>query len=113
MELVVSPYVLAAEMPESRGPDSLDSHVRGLAAELGLWAYHNQRSEGSARGWVDWVVMGKNGVLFREGKSQDGELTPDQRLVGARLERSGHNWAVWRPIDWLNGTIRKQMEAIR
>lgn len=103
----------ASGMHEDRGPDSLERNLRDLLGELGLTGFHNPQAIGCSSGWVDWVIQGKGGTIFRELKTMYGQLTPAQRLVGARLERHGHDWAVWRPIDLINGTISYQLEKLR
>ena len=72
----------AAAMAEDRGPGSLDAHVRTLIADLHLYGYHTRNSKGSAKGWPDWVIIGRTGILYRELKSEHGTLTPEQRHVG-------------------------------
>jgi hypothetical protein len=99
-------------MTEDRGPDSLESRVRKLMTDLKLWGYHPRNSIGSAKGWPDWVILGPGGALFRELKSEQGQLTPDQRDIGAMLTRTGLDWAVWRPSDLLHGIVREQLAAI-
>lgn len=103
---------LALRMPEDRGPDSLEANLRRLMEELGLWGFHVRNSIGSERGWVDWVILGPGGALFRELKSEHGILSPDQRHVGSMLKKAGLNWAVWRPRDWYDGVIRRQLASI-
>jgi hypothetical protein len=98
-------------MPED-GPDSLESRVRDLAANLYLWGYHNRDSKQAERGWPDWVILGPHGGLFRELKSTRGVLASDQRVVGAKLTAAGFDWAVWRPKDWIDGTIGRQLARI-
>ena len=44
-----SAATLARSMPEDRGPDSLDAHVRNLMADIGLYGYHSRSSKGSAK----------------------------------------------------------------
>ena len=102
---------LANMMTEDRGPDSLDSHVRRLLADLGLWGYHVRNSRGSERGWPDWVIIG-NRVLFRELKTERGALSVEQREVGAKLQRAGQSWGVWRPRDLLSGKIVRELTGI-
>jgi hypothetical protein len=58
------------------------------------------------------VIVGVK-ILFRELKTRDGELEPDQRRWGSRITRTGGDWAVWRPADWHTGVIRRQLTAIR
>ena len=102
----------AFAMPEDRGRGSLEAHLRKLLDDLGLFGYHTRNSIGSAKGWPDWVILGPRGALFRELKTERNGLTPEQRLVGAKLTRAGLDWAVWRPSDLLNGTITRQLHRI-
>jgi hypothetical protein len=101
----------AAAMPEDRGPDSLDAHVRRLMADLGLWAYHVRNSKGSEPGWPDWVIIGTR-IIYRELKAEHGTLSPEQRAVGARITRAGGNWKVWRPSDLLSGQIARELTEV-
>ncbi len=100
----------AYAMAEDRGPGSLQAGVLALINTYGLFGYHPQSSY--TGGWPDWVILGPNGSLFRELKSERGRLTPGQYDVGGWLHRAGLNWAVWRPRDLLSGTIERQLEAI-
>ena len=111
---LTSPHrrALAFTMSEDRGPDSLDSHLRRMMKDLDLWGYHTRNSMGSNAGWVDWVILGPNGGLHRELKTERGRLTVDQRKVGSRLLKAGFDWQVWRPSDLLNGTIAWQLKGI-
>src|ERR1700759_1492577 len=102
----------AAAMPEDRGPDSLDAHLRRLMADLGLFAYHTRNSKGSEKGWPDWVIIGRGGILYRELKAEHGTLSPEQRHVGELITRAGGNWAVWRPRDLLDGTIARELASL-
>ena len=102
----------AATMPEDRGPDSLDAHVRKLMADLGLFGYHTRNSKGSTAGWPDWVIIGRVGILYRELKTEHGTVTPEQRHVGELITRAGGNWAVWRPRDLLDHTIARELEGL-
>lgn len=99
----------AAAMPEDRGPDSLDAHVRRLMADLGLFGYHTRNSKGSEKGWPDWVIIGRGGILYRELKSEHGTVSPEQRHVGELITRAGGNWAVWRPRDLISHAIAKEL----
>jgi hypothetical protein len=108
---VTARQAIASAMPEDRGPDSLDAHVRRLMKDLDLWGYHTRYSAGSEKGWPDWVIIGRK-ILYRELKTEHGSLTPEQRAVGSRITRAGGNWAVWRPRDLLHGTIARQLTEI-
>jgi hypothetical protein len=102
----------AAAMPEDRGPDSLDAHVRRLMADLGLFGYHTRNSKGSAAGWPDWVIIGRGGILYRELKAEHGSLSPEQRHVGDLITQAGGNWRVWRPRALLDGQIAKELTEL-
>ena len=102
---------MAFAMPEDRGPDSLDAHVRRLMKDLGLEGFHVRNSIGSRRGFPDWEIWGTR-ILHRELKSERGALSVDQRRVGSLITRAGGDWAVWRPADLLNGTITRQLHRI-
>lgn len=99
-------------MLENQGPDSLDANVRKLISELRLTGFSNRDSRLVSSGWVDWVIQGRHGTLFRELKSETGDLSPGQMLVGNRLNRHGCDWSVWRPRDLVSGRIRAELEGI-
>jgi hypothetical protein len=102
----------ARTMPEDRGADSLDAHVRRLIADTGCWGYHTRNSKGCAKGMPDWLIVGRTGILFRELKREAGVLTAEQREVGERITRAGGNWKVWRPSDLLSGRIARELAGI-
>ena len=102
---------IAAAMPEDRGPDSLEAHLRRLMKDLGLWGYHPRRSEKSEKGWPDWVIIGSR-ILHRELKTERGKVTDEQQQVGIRIASAGGDWAVWRPSDLLSGRIARELTAI-
>jgi hypothetical protein len=101
-------------MSEDTGPDSLEAKLKELLREYDLFGYHNPDSRRSAAGWPDWEIIGAygKGALYRELKSQRGTLKVAQRRVGSLLQAAGMDWAVWRPSDYFNGTIRRQLERI-
>lgn|SRR5215472_3359906 len=98
----------AAAMPERE----LSENVRALAAAYRIPAYHTYRSRNSAPGFPDWVFAGTR-VLFRELKTAKGRLTSPQREWEAALRGAGADYGVWRPADWLDGTITAELAAIR
>lgn len=85
--------------------------VAEACARLGLMHYHTYDSRRSDPGFPDSVIVGRR-ILFRELKSRDGKLSPDQRRWGSRIERGGGDWSTWRPADWANGTILNELLAI-
>lgn len=91
-----------------------------MCDQLGLYHYHNPDSRGSAAGWPDLVILSPRpgmggtgtGIIFRELKSQSGQLTSDQRAVGYLLTAAGLSWEVWRPADLADGTIALQLAKL-
>ncbi|HWD76724.1 MAG TPA: hypothetical protein VG371_16430 [Solirubrobacteraceae bacterium] len=89
----------------------LQQLVAEACARLGLMHYHTYDSRRSDPGYPDSTIVGCR-VLFRELKSRDGVLSPEQRRWGSRIERAGGDWALWRPVDWENATILNQLLAL-
>lgn len=98
----------------------LQEQVRQMCAQLGLYHYHVHDSRRSESGWPDCVIMSQrpglsgagSGIIFRELKSQSGELTSEQKHVGYLLTAAGLSWEVWRPADFLGGVIALQLAAL-
>jgi hypothetical protein len=104
---------MAPLMSEDTGKDSLLAETRKAIRDLGLWAYHTKRSDGSDKGWPDLVIIGPGGVLYREIKTEEGKVTTEQLDVMRRLEEAGQDVDVWRPTDWYSGRIQRELNAIR
>ena len=98
-------------MSEDKGPDSLDAHVRKLMKDLGLWGYHPWRSDKSEKGWLDWTIIGTR-IIYRELKSRPGTLRPDQKRVRDLILAAGGDWGLWRPSDYLEPGIHRELTAI-
>lgn len=90
----------------------LERAVRDLLKLHRLWGYHPYDSRRSEPGFPDWVIIGSR-VLWRELKTDGGELRPDQRRVRNLLLAAGEDWAVWRPADLRSGRIDQEMRAVR
>jgi hypothetical protein len=94
----------------------LSAYVSEQASSRGLLAYHldaaRRRFNSSSVGFPDWVIAGPSGILFRELKSQDGRITPDQRYWGDILNYAGGNWGIWRPDDAASGIICAELDAL-
>lgn len=90
----------------------LQQAITDLARWLRLYVYHTRDSRGSARGFPDLVIVGPHGILWRELKSDSGNLAVDQRAWGRALVRAGAGWSVWRPADWHSGRVRRELEAL-
>lgn len=92
-----------------------EAELQHLVAEqcgqLELLHFHVPRSFGMARGWPDSVIIGCR-TIFRELKTDAGNLTREQITVGYRLKASGQDWNVWRPNDWATGRITRELESL-
>lgn len=66
----------------------------------------------SQAGFPDLVIIGPNGVLWRELKIPPDGLTGAQRALGYTLQASGQDWAVWIPRDRDSGRIRREIGEI-
>lgn len=86
--------------------------VKDLARLWGLLVYHTRDSRGSDPGFPDLVIVGPCGVLFRELKSQAGQLTRPQGLWRDGLRDGGANWGLWRPEDWRNGQVAAELRGL-
>lgn len=89
----------------------LERSVRNLLRDHGLFGYHTHDSRRSPAGFPDWVIVGQ-AVLFRELKSADGVLSPEQTRVKYTLLAAGADFAVWRPDDLISGQIQRELAAI-
>lgn len=73
-------------------------HVRrSVTGERGQWA-----TTTSVAGWPDLVLWRPGQLLFRELKTDRGQLTADQAEVLRSLAAAGADVGVWRPRDWDN-----------
>lgn len=92
---------------------ALMEHIRILCFDLRLPAFHvydARRCWGP--GFPDLVIVGPSGILYREVKDRTNSIRPEQRKWGSDITRGGGNWAVWRPVDLVNGTIATQLVRI-
>jgi hypothetical protein len=90
----------------------LQAAVLDLCHLYRLWAYHPHDSRRSEPGWPDLVILGKT-ALFAELKSADGRRSIAQIKVAGRIAGAGLVYRLWRPADLADGTIVKELEAIR
>ena len=97
----------AAAMSE----DEFEHALRNLLNDLDLYGYHAHDSRRSAKGWPDWVIIGRQ-VLYRELKTEAGRLTAEQRHVGNLLIVANADWKIWRPSDLLAGRVGAELAAI-
>lgn len=100
---------LAATMTEA----SLLERIRAACRTTGVLIYHTHNSRRSERGFPDLVIVLGDRVLYRELKAARGRLTPQQRTWLDRLTAAGADAGVWRPMDWLDGTIPEALTGVR
>lgn len=103
--------------------DELLTTVLGMATTFGVLTAHFRPAKTSAgwrtpvsgdgKGFPDCVLVGPGGVLFRELKSGDGRLSPEQTVWLSALAGAGADAGVWRPADLREGRIEAQIRAIR
>jgi hypothetical protein len=89
--------------------DALERECRRLGHYVWL---ARDRGPRQVRGWVDAVVLGRTGLLYVELKNADGRRTKYQVEVAKRLLRLGCEYRLWRPVDWTDGTITRELEAL-
>lgn len=106
--------LLAARMPENGGSDSLDYKLRKMLADNfpGLLKQHNSDSRRTHSGWPDWTIGGPRGVIFRELKREGKNPTAEQQAWLDVLAAGGANVGVWRPTQYYDGTIARELAVI-
>ena len=90
----------------------LQSKVLRLARDLGYeLTYHTHDSRRSNPGFPDLVLlsMRRGRLLYRELKTERGQVSPDQRRWLIALRDVGADAGVWRPTDLLDGTILRDL----
>lgn len=97
----------AAAMDEAE----LQRKVEAAARAAGWRVWHPRIAVYSQGGWPDLVCAhpGQGRVIFRELKKQTGKVTDQQAEWLATLTACGQDVAVWRPIDWYDGTITREL----
>lgn len=75
------------------------AHFRAALRKDGSW---RTPVAADGKGWPDLVLCHpRRGLcLFRELKTDTGELSPEQEVWLLTLAKSGCDAAVWRPSDW-------------
>lgn len=89
----------------------LQERVRHLAVAMGWLVYHTHDSRRSEPGFPDLVLVhaDRRLLLYRELKTMRGTVTAHQRRWLDALTAAGANAAVWRPTDWLDGTVERAL----
>ncbi len=97
-----------------QGPSMREEALRELYRELARLLgyelrYHTRDSRRSDRGFPDDVLLRpRDGrLLIVEAKSAAGTLSREQRAWIGALNHRTVEAHVWRPADWLDGTIER------
>lgn len=96
---------LAANMPEAK----LEQLVRAAAKRNGWLYYHTHDSRRSDPGFPDCVLVRGSDILWRELKKQRGRLSSEQSEWLEKLTAAGQDAGVWRPRNWLDGSIIEEL----
>jgi hypothetical protein len=90
----------------------LETEIRKLCKERGIKVWQDKDPRRNEKGFPDFLLLGSGNVLWRELKTMQDDLKPEQRRFGSWLMRSDQDWAVWRPSDLRNGSIETQLDRI-
>jgi hypothetical protein len=83
----------------------LQAAVLKLAGYTGWLSYHTYDSRRSTPGFPDLIMVRWGRGLAVELKSSKGRATPEQLNWLALLSSTGWESYLWRPSDWIDGTI--------
>jgi hypothetical protein len=86
--------------PSFRTEAEFQSAVCELARKLGCLVFHPKNVRRSEPGFPDLVIAGNRAFLFRELKTNEGRLRPEQADWIAKLTAAKADVGVWRPSDW-------------
>jgi VRR-NUC domain len=78
----------------------------------GVLGYHTYDARRSPAGFPDWVIVGPNGILFRELKGEQTRVSRQQLQWLAALAKVGQDVAVWRPADLYSGRIAAELAGL-
>lgn len=107
-------------MPEDRGDDNVEAHLRaycgtkrdpgyGLDLAYHPWKTHAQRAR---EGFPDWTVAGPGGLLFLELKTQTGKPSPMQERWLTTLRAGRVHADVYRPCCVYSGRMSHDLAVI-
>jgi hypothetical protein len=88
---------------------SLQEIVLKLARITGWLCYHTHDSRRSEPGFPDLVMVRGRRILFVELKTARGKLTAEQDKWIQALREAGNEALVWRPCNWTDGTIERNL----
>lgn len=105
-----------AEQARDMLEEVLLANVLMAARRCGWLCYHTHSSRRSAPGFPDCICLRKadrighpSEILVIELKTERGQTTADQDAWLDHFRAAGIEAVVWRPADWLNGTITARL----
>lgn len=93
----------------------LQSAIVELLGFLKYDWYHTRDSRGSNAGFPDLTVWGgrHNRLLFAELKTQKGKISAQQADTLRGLANAGQHVYIWRPYDWITGSVERILRGPR
>lgn len=97
--------------------DQLKANVIELAEWLGYRVYSIRRSDRAlvqgrtGKGWPDLFMVRHGRAIAAELKSARGRLTKSQWGWLEELAKCGVDCHVWKPKDWLDGSIERMLKG--
>lgn len=90
------------------------TEVVKLCRQLGLLYHHCPDGRGcqGQRGLPDLIVVGTGGLALLELKSENGDDSADQALWAWTLYKAGARYALMRPAELEDGTLRTFLEQL-
>ena len=85
----------------------LQGYVLDLAEALGFLGYHTWDSRRSQPGFPDLTLVKGSRLIFAELKSAKGKPSPEQKEWLAALRGTSAEVYLWRPCDWVDGSVEK------
>lgn len=112
---VVPPFMNPDDPGLSMSEAQLQDAVESLAATLGYLAYHTRDSRKSAPGFPDLVLVNaaRRRTLFVELKAMTGTVSLDQATWLHHLAAAGQHVYLYTPVDWLTGSIERELRGPR
>lgn len=102
--------------------DQLQRAVMDLAQLHGLYVHHCRAAQvrqgrfvtpiTGKPGFVDLVILGEGGLIFRELKVGRNQCTPEQSQWIARFTAAGYDAGVWRETDLHSGVIAQTLARL-
>jgi hypothetical protein len=89
----------------------LQTHIISMAEALGYEVVHIRDSRGQrAVGLPDLMLIRAPTLIFAELKTEKGRLTAKQEWFMAQVRECGVPAYLWRPSDWMAGTVQRIIE---